>query len=520
MRYLSGLLARLSRRRCGFGHDQPAFTSGSDLAQPSYTREFLGKLINAAPDPIFVKDRQHRFILLNDAMCDFMGLRREALIGKSDYDIVPRAEADIFREKDEIVFTTGVENINEESVTGAHGVTHIVITKKAVFPDDQGRLVLVGVIRDVTEQKRTEKLLREREQLVRDVIDNVPAMVSLWGSDLRNRLVNRQARFFQIPAEEFSGRHLNDIIGEAAVAAHRPYHDAVLRGEEPRFEMTQTTPSGETRSRQITFIPDRQGGKIVGFYSFGVDVTELKQTERQLIAARDAAESANAAKSAFLAQMSHELRTPLNAVIGFTEMLQLDLEHNLSDRQRTYLGHIAESAQHQLKLVQDLLEFAGMDIGQLRFDIRRVDVQAAVQSAWRQVQPFADKAGVDFKCSAPNLPDVQADPLRLHQILINLATNAVKYNRRGGWVRIAAEERPGKRVRFTVADNGKGIPPEARSRLFVPFEKLGGERSAIEGMGLGLALVKGLAEHMGGTVGYEQPADGGSLFWVELPLAG
>ena len=155
--------------------------------------------------------------------------------------------------------------------------------------------------------------------------------------------------------------------------------------------MTQTTPSGETRSLQITFIPDRQGGKIVGFYSFGVDVTELKQTERQLIAARDAAESANAAKSAFLAQMSHELRTPLNAVIGFTEMLQLDLEHNLSDRQRTYLGHIAESAQHQLKLVQDLLEFAGMDIGQLRFDIRRVDVQAAVQSAWRQVQPFADK---------------------------------------------------------------------------------------------------------------------------------
>ena len=296
------------------------------------------------------------------------------------------------------------------------------------------------------------------------------------------------------------------------VAAHRPYYDAVLGGTEQRFEMTQVMPSGESRHLQITFVPDRRGDEIVGFYSFGVDITGLKRTEQQLIAARAAADAANVAKSAFLAQMSHELRTPLNAVIGFTEMLQLDLDGNLCDRQRTYLGYIAESAQHQLKLVQDLLDFTSLDIGHLKLDIGRVDVQETLQSVWRLVLPLAEKAGVVMQCIPQELPGVQADRLRLNQILINLATNAVKYNRSGGWVRIEAMERPGKRIRFAVADNGKGIPRESESRLFHPFEKLAADHGSMDGVGLGLALVKRLTVNMGGSVGFEQPMDVGSVF--------
>ena len=267
-------MRRLRLRAIGswFGH-------GRSGTSRSFSRQFLEKLINAAADPIFTKDRQHRWLLLNDACCNLIGAPREALIGKSDYDVFSAAEAAVFWEQDERVFSTGEENINEELLTDLHGVTHTVVTKKSVVTDRRGNQVLVGLLRDVTLQKAAEQKLRENEILLQNIVDHVPAMISLWDRDLRNQFVNRRANIFNLPPEQFRGRPLVEIIGAEAVAAHRQYHAAVLAGENCDFEMEQVAPSGEVRHLWIHFVPDRRGDEIAGFYAYGIDVTERRLAE-------------------------------------------------------------------------------------------------------------------------------------------------------------------------------------------------------------------------------------------------
>jgi PAS domain S-box-containing protein len=126
------------------------------------TEEYLGNIINVAADPIFVKDRQHRYILLNDSMCEFMGRKREDLIGKSDYDFFPKEEADVFWSKDEEVFNLEKENTNEEFFTDASDIRHTIVTKKTIYTDKKGAKIIVGIIRDITQQKKIEIELQQR----------------------------------------------------------------------------------------------------------------------------------------------------------------------------------------------------------------------------------------------------------------------------------------------------------------------------------------------------------------------
>ncbi len=135
------------------------------------SRNFLDKIINSVADPVLVKDQQHRWVLLNDAYCDFMGHQRNELLGKSDYDFFPKSEADVFWAKDEVVFSTGTENINEEKFTDAKGIVHTIVTKKTLYTDDKGEKFVVGVIRDITERKRAEQALHESDERYRALFE-------------------------------------------------------------------------------------------------------------------------------------------------------------------------------------------------------------------------------------------------------------------------------------------------------------------------------------------------------------
>jgi signal transduction histidine kinase len=235
-------------------------------------------------------------------------------------------------------------------------------------------------------------------------------------------------------------------------------------------------------------------------------------------AARVEAERANCAKSAFLAHMSHELRTPLNAIMGFGQMLELDYPGTLTPGQKEYAGHIVNSGQHLLELVNEVLDLAGVESGRLMLNVESLaagDVFAAVADI---VTPVAAKAGVTLRFErAAEAPLVRADALRLRQSLINLVSNAVKYNERGGAVTVRVRKRSDSRIRFIVSDTGKGIAPERRADLFEPFRRLGAEYTAVEGTGLGLALTKRLVEAMGGSVGFVSELGRGSSFWIDLP---
>jgi CheY-like chemotaxis protein/nitrogen-specific signal transduction histidine kinase len=244
----------------------------------------------------------------------------------------------------------------------------------------------------------------------------------------------------------------------------------------------------------------------------------VEERTAQLAQARKEAERANRAKSEFLSRMSHDLRTPLNAVLGFAQLLDMD---NLTDDQRESVMQILQAGRHLLDLMNEVLDISRIESGHLSLSPEPVAVPEIVQQAVKLVRPLADarRIAIELAASAAEERYVKADRQRLTQILLNLVSNAIKYNREGGRVTLSCTERPDGRVRINVSDTGAGIRPEKLALLFTPFERLGADQTSIEGTGLGLALSRGLAEAMDGIVGVDSQVDVGSTFWIELSSA-
>ncbi len=246
------------------------------------------------------------------------------------------------------------------------------------------------------------------------------------------------------------------------------------------------------------------------------DVTGARAVERELREQTDRAEQANQAKSEFMSRMSHELRTPLNAISGFTQLLQMD---DLNLRQAESVGFVLDAAGHLLALVNDLLDLSRVEAGQLKVSPESVALADAVRDALSLIAPLASDADVTIETDLSGLHDdahVYADAQRLKQVLLNVLSNAIKYNRTGGRVQISFETPESGRVRTSIADTGIGIQPEHMAQLFEPFERLGAEQTAVEGTGLGLALSKRLLEAMGGTIEAHSTHGVRSVFVIEL----
>jgi signal transduction histidine kinase/CheY-like chemotaxis protein len=235
---------------------------------------------------------------------------------------------------------------------------------------------------------------------------------------------------------------------------------------------------------------------------------------RELAAARQEADKANRAKSEFLSLMSHDLRTPLNAILGFAQLLESE---NLTRDQAEHVSQILAGGRHLLDLISEVLDITRIETGQLPMSLEPVSVREIVMRQVDLVRPIAADRRVTFEVGALDSADaVMADRQRLRQILLNLFSNAVKYNRERGHVVVTGGPVEGGRYRITVTDTGAGIPDVKMQRLFQPFERLGAEQTGIEGTGLGLALSKALAEAMGGSLGATSVVDSGSTFWVDL----
>jgi PAS domain S-box-containing protein len=252
-------------------------------------------------------------------------------------------------------------------------------------------------------------------------------------------------------------------------------------------------------------------------YGMAIDITERKRAEEDLHAAREEAELANRAKSEFLARMSHELRTPLNAILGFAQLLEID---DLGAERGESVQQILRAGRHLLQLIDEILDVARIEQGTLSLSIEPVQLREIVREALDLIQPLAASANIRIRTEASQFDGhALADRQRLKQALMNLLSNAIKYNREGGDVIVSCGAAPGGRVRIEVADTGPGIPGEMMDRLFLPFERLGAERTPVEGTGIGLSISKRLIELMGGEIGAESQIGRGSTFWVELEPA-
>jgi PAS domain S-box-containing protein len=266
------------------------------------------------------------------------------------------------------------------------------------------------------------------------------------------------------------------------------------------------------RGRIVERGPDGRPLRMVGTQT---DISERRELERAREEAAEA-QAASRAKTEFLARMSHELRTPLNAVLGFTQLMQIDRSEPPRPEQQRRLQLIREAGEHLLHMINDLLDLTRIESGGLALAPSRVELRELVLQVFALLSEAAARQGVALELAPGPLLGIDADRTRLKQVLINLVSNAVKYNRPGGRVRVLLAAEDGA-VHIEVADDGIGIAEDHLARLFEPFQRGAHERSGIEGTGIGLALTRALVLRMGGGIEVASRLGEGSCFVVRLP---
>ncbi|MGC8463886.1 MAG: PAS domain-containing hybrid sensor histidine kinase/response regulator [Acidimicrobiales bacterium] len=490
-------------------------------------RSFMEALLEHSPVVAWRVDLDTGAVAYVSPNCaDLMGLTVE------DATRSYQAVTDRLDEEDLTVVRATVERIRQTGSRATFGVRYhhpdgrprsFRIDLLPVGPQPDGSNALCFYT-DVTEVRAARERLLEQKNLLEAVLEASPDIYVVRDLELRvidvhgavRRLLGWEPHEYALRAEHV------DVLGVEDRARFLDTLTSVGAGRsgvaELRFEVTDSEGGRHVFDMLVSPVRDHEG-RIIGTLTASRDITARLVLEAELVRARVDAERANQAKSEFLSRMSHELRTPLNAILGFTQLLELD---ELPEEQADQLAHIRRAGAHLLALINEVLDVTRIEAGRLELAPEPVELASAVAEVVELLAPLSSARHLCVSVAvADGLPPVLADRTRLAQVLVNLVTNAVKYNRDGGTVTIEAslvEPGPtGAAVRIAVTDTGAGIAPQLMDRLFVPFDRLGAEQTGIEGTGMGLALTQALTGAMGGTIEVSSEPGAGSTFAVTFP---
>jgi PAS domain S-box-containing protein len=487
-------------------------------------RTILGELAEG----YFEVDLEGRFQLVTDSLCRQVGFTREELLGRRFDRCIDAENTATLVDRFRAVLHSGEPD--EGVVFWYHhsdGTPRAGSASATVVHDTDGRPVgFRGVMRDVTEQRRSEQALarsEERYRLVtratREILwdADLTAGTTVWSGALRE-LVGIDEDTFELDGEWWQRQvHPDDWAAVSGSTAR------ALSGDESLWQ-------GEYRLRRQAggyatifargYVVRDATGRPVRLVGSMMDITERTRREQELQAARQEADEANRAKSLFLANMSHEIRTPMNGVIGMIDLL---LESRLDARQRLYAETVKQSGDRLLVIINDILDISKIEAGKLRLEDRDFDVAGLVECASGPFVAEASRKGLWFTTTIePGMATaLHGDPERIGQVLSNLLSNAVKFTERG-WVCLHVDQllRPdGDVLRLVVEDSGIGLGGDEIDRLFRPFSQADASTTRqYGGTGLGLAISQELVDLMGGRISVRSTPGVGSAFTVELPL--
>lgn len=373
-----------------------------------------------------------------------------------------------------------------------------------------GRRLFTALISDNTERRRITEALRASESQLRQITNTVPALIAYLDLEQRFRFHNQA--YEEVLGLEFAqidGHTLAEVLGPQLYEGVRDKVDEVLRGYAVQYERVQVTPQGDRKNYAMQYFP-RYGegvdeGKVVGFFSLGTDITELKRIDRM--------------KTEFVSTVSHELRTPLTSIRGSLGLISGGVAGELPEAVKNLVAIAKSNCERLIRLINDMLDSEKIESGKLRLTLQAAQIKPLLQQALAANEGFAAHHGVRLRLRAPDVP-VQAriDSDRLMQVMTNLLSNAVKFSPAGSTVEVMLS-RTARQLRIEVSDQGPGIPEAFRNRIFQKFSQADSSDTRQKGgSGLGLNISRGLIESMGGSIGFNHNAGGaGTTFFFELP---
>jgi len=455
--------------------------------------------------------------------------RAKVLSRELETTIAPGFEALVFKA------SRGIEDIYELTYVRKDGTRVPAVVSVTALRDNQGNIIgylLIGTDNTArkqveAEQKRLDQRFRDQQFYTRSLIEsNIDALMTTDPQGIITDVNKQMEALTGCTRDELIGTPFKDYFTDPERAEEGIR--LILSGKKlTDYELTARSRDGKETvvSYNGSTFHDRDR-KLQGVFAAARDVTERKRFERALqetnVAlehARFTAEKASLAKSDFLSSMSHELRSPLNAILGFAQLMDSALPAPTVS-QRESIAQILQAGWYLLKLINEILDLAGIESGQVSLSTEAVSMSELMTECRDMMEPQARQRGI--RMTFPEFTDavyVSADRTRLKQILINLLSNAIKYNRERGTVVVECSVSAPERIRFSVADSGEGLPPEKLAQLFQPFNRLGQENGSVAGTGIGLVVTRRLAELMKGALGVESTVGVGSVFWCELSSA-
>ncbi len=383
----------------------------------------------------------------------------------------------------------------------------------------------LNITKELLERQKAERALKRNENRLTQILDT--ATSGIITIDEMGEIIsfNRAAEvIFGYSAIETIGRNVKMLMPQAYAGKYDSFIANYLKTGEARIigigrEVEGLRKDGSEFPMELGISELEMDGERL-FTGLVTDISQRKQAEEELIKAKEEAEKANQAKSEFLSSMSHELRTPMNAILGFAQLMENNPKYPLYESGKESVEQIIKGGDHLLTLIDDVLNLAQIESGQLSLSLEATDPADIFEECLALTRTLAEKQSIEVIDRTLNteLSAVMVDPTRFRQVLLNILSNAVKYNHENGSVILKAKETARGMLCVSVTDTGPGIPKEKQDQLFQPFSRLGLEASDIKGTGIGLTITKQIVELMKGRIHFESAFGKGSTFSVEVPL--